>query len=187
MGNQDPWLRAEMGGTKQALVISKPEILIALIKKAKHPLIVIGHETTSSGLKSDILIRLITQLQKISHIPLVSTAHIAGELISRGVTPEAILGSMEITDRLCDPSWNGLDNRGQYDLILIAGFSYTLGALLLSGLKQSASQTKVVSIDPVYHPHATWSFTNMKTDVWGDEIERFIKLLIQQKTTNEVV
>ena len=33
MSGQDSWIRAEMGGTKQASVITKPEILMALLKK----------------------------------------------------------------------------------------------------------------------------------------------------------
>lgn len=180
MADQSPWIRAEMGGTKQASLISKPEILMALLKKSRRPLFIIGYESISPGIRNEMLIRLATVLQKTEQIPVLSTAHIAGGLISRGFTPDATLGSMETISRLCDSAWKGLDGKGQYNLILIGGFSYTLGSLLLSGLKQGAPGTKVISLDPKYHPHATWSFANLKPEAWQTEIERCIELITRK-------
>lgn len=176
MADQDPWIRSEMGGTKQAHVISKPEILVAMLKKSRRSLVIIGNETISGGKRTETLIKLILKLQNTYHTPVLSTAHIFGKLIALGIKPDANLGSMEITGRLCDPQWKGLDGNGQYDLIFVAGFSYTLLSLLLSGLKQGAPDTKVISLDPKYHPHATWSYPNMKPDAWLAEIDRFISL-----------
>ncbi len=182
MSGQDSWLRAEMGGTKQASVISKPEVLMALLKKAKRPLIIIGHETISDSVRTDIIIRMVSEFQKSKGIPILCTSHIAGQSMERGILLSGVLGSMEIIDRLRDPTWNGLDGKGQYDLVLIAGFSYSLGWLLFSGLKQGAPGTKIISLDPKYHPHASWSYANMKTDSWKTEIERLIDLLHSENT-----
>ncbi|MCA1916145.1 carbon monoxide dehydrogenase beta subunit family protein [Methanospirillum hungatei] len=186
MSGQDSWLRAEMGGTKQASVISKPEVLIALLKKSKRPLIIIGHETISDSVRTDILIRMISEFQKTKGIPILSTSHIAGQVMERGVKISGVLGSMEIIDRLRDPTWKGLDGKGQYDLVLSAGFSYSLGWLLFSGLKQGAPETKIISLDPKYHPHASWSYANMKTDSWKAEIERLIELLHTENTQQKM-
>jgi|GEM_PF-102164 acetyl-CoA decarbonylase/synthase complex subunit epsilon len=182
MNVQDSWIRAEMGGTKQASVITKPEILIALLKKAKRPLIIIGHEIISDRVRTDILIRMVSEFQKTKGIPILTTSHIAGQVMERGIRLSGVLGSMEIIDRLRDPTWNGCDGNGQYDLVFIAGFSYALGSLLFSALKQNAPQTKVISLDPKYHPHATWSYANMKTDSWKAEIDRLIDLLHSENT-----
>ncbi len=182
MNVQDSWIRAEMGGTKQASVITKPEILIALLKKAKRPLIIIGHEIISDRVRTDILIRMVSEFQKTKGIPILTTSHIAGQVMERGIRLSGVLGSMEIIDRLRDPTWNGCDGNGQYDLVFIAGFSYTLGSLLFSALKQNAPLTKVISLDPKYHPHASWSCANMKTDSWKAEIDRLIDLLHSDNT-----
>lgn len=185
MAEQDSWIRAEMGGTKRSSVISKPEVLVALLKKAKRPLILIGHETIDTDTRTDTLIRLLSIFQHHPNVSVLSTAHIAGKLISKGITPTATLGSMEILDRLRDPTWNGLDGKGQYDLIFMAGFSYSLGWLILSGLRQGAISAKVVSLDPKYHPHATWSYGNMKDDIWKKEIEQLIELINPEKKMKE--
>lgn len=178
MAGQDSWIRAEMGGTKQANLISKPEVLVALVKKAKRLVIIIGTESISENPKDAILLSAIHKLQENTTIPVISTGHISGILKEKGIIPTATFGCMEIISRLCDPIWQGLDGKGQYDVVLIAGFSYTLAGLLLSGLKQGAKGMKIISIDPKYHPHATWSYPNMKTESWKIEIEKFIDLLL---------
>ena len=174
MPAQDAWIRAEMGGTRQALVITKPDVLIALIKRAKRPLVIIGHETLTDSFRTEVIIRLVSVLHETLNIPVICTSHIAGQLMSRGLRVTGVYGSMEILDRLRDPTWEGLDGNGQYDLVCIAGFSYSLGSLLFSGLKQNAPQTKIISLDPKYHPHAHWSYGNMKNDAWKEETERLI-------------
>lgn len=185
MTGQDPWIRAEMGGTKQASIISKPEVLSALMKKANHPIFLIGSESITDNKQSDLLITLIKTLKEKWNVPVISTAHITGTLISRGLVPNASMGSMEIIDRLCDNKWQGLDGKGQYDLVILAGFSYTLGSLLLSGLKQCSWNTKKISLDPKYHPHATWSYGNMKFENWQKEIERFFDIIKTDKKNME--
>ncbi len=174
MPAQEAWIRSEMGGTRQALVITKPDVLISLIKKAKHPLIIIGHESLTDSSRTDVIIRLVSVLHESLNIPIICTSHIAGQLLSRGLDVSGVYGSMEILDRLRDPTWEGLDGNGQYDLVCIIGFSYALGSLLFSGLKQNAPQTKIISLDPRYYPHAHWSYGNMKHITWKEETERLI-------------
>ena len=43
MAADDSWIRAEMGGTTRASLISRPEVLAALIKRAKRPLFIVGN------------------------------------------------------------------------------------------------------------------------------------------------
>jgi acetyl-CoA decarbonylase/synthase complex subunit epsilon len=43
MSTTEPWQIAEVAGPKKAMVIGKPEVAVALIKKAAHPLLVVGH------------------------------------------------------------------------------------------------------------------------------------------------
>ncbi|HOL41837.1 MAG TPA: carbon monoxide dehydrogenase beta subunit family protein, partial [Methanospirillum sp.] len=116
MPAQEAWIRSEMGGTRQALVITKPDVLISLIKKAKHPLIIIGHESLTDSSRTDVIIRLVSVLHESLNIPIICTSHIAGQLLSRGLDVSGVYGSMEILDRLRDPTWEGLDGNGQYDL-----------------------------------------------------------------------
>src|SRR3989337_2024992 len=44
MATAEPWQKAEIAGPTKALVITKPEVVVAMIKKAKRPLLIVGHE-----------------------------------------------------------------------------------------------------------------------------------------------
>ena len=39
----EPWQKAEIAGPKKALLILKPEVVVAMVKKANRPLLIIGH------------------------------------------------------------------------------------------------------------------------------------------------
>ena len=47
----EPWQTAEIPGPKKALVITKPEVVAAMIKRAKHPVLVVGHKAAEQTLK----------------------------------------------------------------------------------------------------------------------------------------
>ncbi|MCK4885653.1 CO dehydrogenase/acetyl-CoA synthase complex subunit epsilon, partial [Candidatus Bathyarchaeota archaeon] len=38
----EPWQTAEIAGPKKALVITKPEVAAAMIKRAKRPILIVG-------------------------------------------------------------------------------------------------------------------------------------------------
>ncbi|HWQ66545.1 MAG TPA: CO dehydrogenase/acetyl-CoA synthase complex subunit epsilon [Methanospirillum sp.] len=177
MAGDDAWLRAEMGGTTRATVISKPEVLVALLKKAKRPLFIIGHEVTAAGPESEALTEFIEGVARAKRVPVLGTSHMIRDLIARGIKASAIMGGMEIVDRLRDPDWKGLDGHGQYDLVLIAGMSYSLGWVLLSGLRHGAPGLKTIALDRMYQPNASWSFSNQPVGPWRVSLQAVLALL----------
>jgi len=87
------------------------------------------------------------------------------------------MGGMEIVDRLCDPEWKGLDGKGQYDLVLIAGLPYSLCWVLLSGLRHGVPALKTITLDRVYQPNASWSFGNMTVEPLREQLQSILALL----------
>ena len=171
----EPWQRAEVPGTERANVIRKPAVVAALLKRAKRPIMVIGHEAAELELSSGTkLIDLLVEIAKKAKIPVVATAHTRKALVERGLEPDAIMLAVDIGQRLADPSWEGLDGQGQYDLVLIAGLPYYMGWVLMANLKDFAPHLKVVCLDPYYQPHATWSFPNTPPE----EHEKNLKALM---------
>jgi anaerobic carbon-monoxide dehydrogenase, CODH/ACS complex subunit epsilon len=173
----EAWLRAEMGGTTRASVISRPEVVVALIKQAKRPLFILGHEVAAAGPECEALAEFIEGTARARRIPVLGTSHSVKDLISKGIKSQAIMGSMEIIDRLRDLGWKGLDGKGQYDLALIAGFPYSLGWVLLSGIRHGAPALKTVTLDPLYQPNASWSFGNMSVCPWREQLQAILALL----------
>jgi acetyl-CoA decarbonylase/synthase complex subunit epsilon len=175
MATAEPWQKAEIAGPTKALVITKPEVVVAMIKKAKRPILIVGHEATDPEEKQmlDIAIRL----AKTGKIPLVATAHIVGEFLKKGFQPAAFMPAVDIANRLTDSDWKGLDGNGQYDLAMFMGITYYMEWVIFSALKHYGNGLKTISLDRYYHPHASWSFPNLSAETWSQNLEMIISKL----------
>ena len=161
----EPWQRAEVPGTVKATPIRRPEVVAALLKKAKRPIMIIGHEAVEMELEDGVtFLDLLVELAKKAGLPVVATAHVGKTLVEKGLEPAAIMSALDIGQRLVDPGWEGLDGKGQYDLVLVAGLPYYMEWVLLASLKDFAPHLKVISLDPYYQPHATYSFPNTRPE-----------------------
>jgi acetyl-CoA decarbonylase/synthase complex subunit epsilon len=177
MAADDSWIRAEMGGTTRASIITKPEVVVALIKRAKRPLFILGHEMSACGPECETLSEFVEGVVRAKRVPVLGTSHAVKDLIAKGINATAIMGGMEIVDRLRDPSWKGLDGQGNYDLVLIIGIPYSLCWVLLSGIRQGAPELKTITLDRVYQPHASWSFSNLAIEPWREQLRTILSLL----------
>jgi acetyl-CoA decarbonylase/synthase complex subunit epsilon len=178
MAKAEPWQTAEIAGPKKALVITKPAVVVAMIKKAKHPIFVVGHKAVEIKLGGKKAIDVAIDLAKAAEIPVVATAHIVGEFIKRGFHPAAWISAMDIGNRLKDPEWGGIDGRGQYDLALFAGIPYYMEWVILSGLKHFAfKHLTTISLDRFYQPQATWSFPNTSIENWAENLKVIVDRL----------
>ena len=108
----EPWQCAEIASTKKANPIQKPEIAVAMIKRAQHPLLIVGSNATERYMEGKQLIEYLIDLANASKVPVVATAHMVGEFIKRGYQPAAFMNAMEIGQRVVDPKWMGLDGNG---------------------------------------------------------------------------
>jgi len=177
MAKAEPWQKAEIPGPQRALVITKPEVVVAMIKRAKRPILIVGHEAAEIELGNEKLIDFMIRLSKAANIPVVATAHTAGELLKRGFKPASFMPAVDIGNRLKDSEWNGLDGNGSYDLALIVGLQYYMEWLILSGLKHFAQNLKTITLDRVYQPHASWSFPTLSLKEWTENLNVIIEKL----------
>jgi len=163
----EPWQCAEIAATKKANPIQKPEIAVAMIKRAARPLLIVGSNATERWLEGRQLIDYLIDFANASKVPVVATAHMVGEFIKRGYTPAGFMTAMDIGQRVVDPTWQGLDGKGHPDLVIFVGLPYYMEALILSGLKHFAPDLKTMTIDNLYHVHASWSFPNASLEDWA--------------------
>jgi len=167
----EPWQCAEIASTKKANPIPKPEVAVAMIQRATRPIIIAGSNLTERYMEDRPAIDFIIDLAKASKVPLVATAHIVGEFVKRGYQPAAFMNAMEIGQRVTDPSWVGLDGKGHPDLVILVGMPYYMQALILSGLKHFAPTLKTMTLDNMYHVHASWSFPNVSLEEWANNLK----------------
>jgi acetyl-CoA decarbonylase/synthase complex subunit epsilon len=177
MAMAEPWQKAEIPGPLKALVLTKPEVAVVMIKKAKRPILMVGHEAVDIALPSGRPIDFVAQLARAVNIPLVAAAKTSKTLLEIGLKPAAFMGSVDIANRLRDNSWEGLDGQGSYDNLLILGFPYYVAWLVLSGLKHFAPHLTTLSLDRYYQPHATWSFPNTSDEGWEQNLKVIVKNL----------
>ena len=100
----EPWQCAEIATSKKANPIQKPEIAVAMIKKASHPILIVGSNATERYLEGKQLIEYLIDFANASKVPVVATAHMVGEFIKRGYQPAAFMNAMEIGQRVADPN-----------------------------------------------------------------------------------
>jgi acetyl-CoA decarbonylase/synthase complex subunit epsilon len=167
----EPWQCAEVAATKKANPIRKPEVAVALIKRAARPILVVGSNATERVIEGRLLIDYLIDFAQASKVPVVATAHMVGEFLKRGFEPAGFMSAMDIGNRLVDSEWQGIDSKGPHDLVLIVGLPYYMEALILSGLKHFAPKLKTLTLDNVHHPHASWSFPNAGVKDWAENLK----------------
>ena len=173
----EPWQKAEIAGPQKALLILKPEVVVAMIKKAKRPILIIGHLGTENGPEYGSMIDYAIRLNKIAGVPLVATAHTISAFIKKDFQSAAWMPAMDIGNRLNDPEWKGLDGKGPYDLALFMGLPYYMEFVILAGLKHFSTNLKTISLSRYYNPHATWSFPNLSIKNWNESFEVILNKL----------
>jgi anaerobic carbon-monoxide dehydrogenase, CODH/ACS complex subunit epsilon len=167
----EPWQCAEVSATKKANPITKPEVAVAMIKKAQRPILVIGSNATERWMEGKQLIDYLIEFAKASKVPVVATAHMIGEFLKRGYEPAGFMSAMDIGNRLVDPEWKGLNGEGHPDLVLIVALPFYMQGLILSGLMHFAPDLKTMTLDNMYHPHASWSFPNATLEEWAANLK----------------
>lgn len=175
MATAEPWQTAEVAGPRKAMIITKPEVAAAMIKKAKRPILVVGHKAAEIKLKDKKLIDYMIEMAQKANIQVVATAHIVGEFLKRGHKPAGWMPAVDIGNRLADPDWNGLDGKGSYDLALFVGLPYYMEWTILSGLKNFAPNLKTLTLDNSYQPNASWSFSNTDSKSWAESLKIIIE------------
>jgi len=74
----DSWQTAEIPGPKKASLIIKPDIADAMIRRAKRPIMIVGHGILEYEVEGRKLIDCLIELSKRGKIPVVVTASTPG-------------------------------------------------------------------------------------------------------------
>ncbi|WP_321507900.1 CO dehydrogenase/acetyl-CoA synthase complex subunit epsilon [uncultured Methanoregula sp.] len=174
MPMNESWQTAEIPGPKKASLIVKPDIADAMIRRAKRPIMIVGHGIIEYDVEGKKLIDCLIELAKKAKIPVVVTASTNKEFLLRHYTPAAIMPAVDISNRLTDPSWKGLDGKEPYDLAIFVGLPYAMESTILSGLKHFAPGVKTMTLDCLYQPNASWSFPNSTIKDWAANLKGIV-------------
>lgn len=174
MPMNESWQTAEIPGPKKASLIIKPDIADAIIRRAKRPIMIVGHGIIEYEVEGKKLIDCLIQLARKAKMPVVVTASTSREFAARGFEPAALMSAVDIANRLTDPEWKGFDGRETYDLAIFVGLPYSMEWTILSGLKHFAPGVKTMTLDCVYQPNASWSFPNSTIKDWAANLKGIV-------------
>jgi acetyl-CoA decarbonylase/synthase complex subunit epsilon len=174
MPMNESWQTAEIPGPKKASLIIKPDIADAMIRRAKRPVIIVGHGILEYEIEGRKLIDYIIILATKGKIPVVVTASTNREFTDRKFSPTAIMPAVDIANRLKDHEWKGFDGKDNYDLAIFVGLPYSMEWTILSGLKHFAPNLKTMTLDCVYQPNASWSFPNSTIKDWSANLKGIV-------------
>jgi acetyl-CoA decarbonylase/synthase complex subunit epsilon len=169
---------AEIAGPKKAFIIPKPEVVSAMIKRAKRPLLVVGAESPGIETMDGDLVDTAIKVLKGGKVAVVATGHIVSVFRKRGIEVHS-MPLMNLGDRLRDPDWSGFDGEGGYDLAIFVGFAYYLEWLVLNGLKNFAQGLTTISVSRSYQPNAGWSLGTMRAEEWKEVIDVIVKSITE--------
>jgi acetyl-CoA decarbonylase/synthase complex subunit epsilon len=177
MPMNESWQTAEIPGPKRASLIMKPDIADALISRAKRPIMIVGHGIIEYEVEGKQLIDCLIALAQKAKIPVVVSASTNKEFLARKFEPAAIMPAVDISNRLTDTEWKGLDGKESYDLAIFVGLPYSMEWTILSGLKHFAPGVKTMTLDCVYQPNASWSFPNSTIKDWAANLKGIVENL----------
>jgi len=156
-----------------------PKVMANILKTpGKKKLMVIGAEALGwelDGKKvADYLIEIANKLE--CHV--VGTGHTYGYLKDK--IPADRLWDMSlinITGRLVDKEWKGLDGEGQYSMAIFGGHIVFYVSQTLSRIKNFSNWVRTVDLDRYAHPNARFSLANLSDEEWKEFLEQVIENL----------
>jgi len=161
----EAWLRAETPAIVRATLIEKPVVAAKLLKRAKSPVIVVGHEAVEG--EGSMIADLLGRIAHATGAAVIATGGVSGVLGRKGIKDSLVLSAMEAGDRLLDPAWRPAPDRDPPDYAFIIGVPYAIAAVIEAGLASFAGDhLKLVSLDRFYHPHCDLSLPNQSREEW---------------------
>lgn len=162
-----PWQTGNIVGPKNALLLN-PEHCARLLKAAKRPLIVVGANATKPSVGLPDLSEYVLRLAKSMKAQVVASPTVQSQFHATRDTQVFSMGLEDLTNRLKDKQWKGVDGKGPYDYVLLIGGVYYFESQMLATLKHFAPHVRTVSLDRFYQPNASFSFPSMDVDKWRD-------------------
>ncbi len=160
-----PFNTGNIPGPKMARA-TMPAVSGKMLARAKRPLLIVGSQVHDE----DVLAKAIAMGKAGIQIAAVGNAY--KSLGDKGL--DVYYANMHaLASYLCDPEWQGLDGKGNYDLVVFFGITYYYASQAISALK-NFSNIKVISLDKYYHPNADMSFGNLKKDVFMEALDMVI-------------
>ena len=175
-----PYQKANIPGPEMGTSVYEPKVMANLLKTDKRKVFIIGSEALDKKFLidgkpvADYFVEIAKKLQ--CHV--VATGHIYKYLDGK-IDADKLwdMSLINITGRLVDENWKGLDGKGQYNMAIFGGHIVFYVSQTLSRIKNFSNWVKTIELDKYSHPNARFSLPNFSNDDWKEFLEGLINLL----------
>lgn len=169
-----PWYLGNDPGHTRAEVADADK-MGKVISRARRILLVTGPRVPNGQDVSNPHLSLIRAIPSTSLV--VSPVTRPAMSDTEGIEPDAFMNVLEVMDRVRDPDWPGFDGKGRYDLIILMGMDYYYASQMLSLMKHFGHGVETMSLEQKYQPNAGYSFSNLTSALWEEEMVKLTQLL----------
>jgi acetyl-CoA decarbonylase/synthase complex subunit epsilon len=173
-----PYQKANIPGPEMGTSVFDPKVMANLLKSPKKKVVVIGSESLRWELNGKKVADYFIEIAKKLDCHVIATGHIYKYLkdkIDSGKLWDMSL--INITGRLVDINWKGLDGEGQYEMAIFGGHLVYYVSQTLSRIKNFSNWVRTIELDKYAHPNARFSLPNISDEEWKEFLEKVIENL----------
>ena len=175
-----PYQKANIPGPEMGTTVYDPAVMANIIKTPKKKVFVIGSEALSKNFTIDgkLAMDYFIEIAKKLDCDVISTGH-AYKYLKDKISTDKLhdMSLINITNRLSDEDWKGLDGKGQYRMAIFGGHQVFYVSQTLSRLKNFTNWLRTIDLDKYAHPNARFSLPNFNNEDWKEFLEKLIENL----------
>jgi len=171
-----PYQKANIPGPEMGTSVYDPKVMANLLKTPKRKVMIIGAESINWELDGKKVADYYIDIANKLDCQVISTGHAYKYLkdkINKGRLRDMSL--INITGRLVDQDWKGIDGKGQYNMAIFGGHLVYYVSQTMSRIKNYSNWIRTIDLDKFSHPNARFSLPNLSDDDW----KRFLEELIE--------
>jgi len=175
-----PYQKANIPGPEMGTTVFDPVVMANLLKSPKKKVFVIGSESLSENFTIDgkKVADYFIEIAKKLNCQVISTGH-TYKYLSDEIDTDKLqdMSLINITGRLVDKDWKGLDGEGQYEMAIFGGHIVYYVSQALSRIKNFSNWIRTIELDKYAHPNARFSLPNFSNKDWKEFLDKLIENL----------
>ncbi|MFX0071141.1 MAG: CO dehydrogenase/acetyl-CoA synthase complex subunit epsilon [Candidatus Hermodarchaeota archaeon] len=175
-----PYQKANIPGPEMGTTVFDPAVMANILKTPKKKIFIMGSESLSKNMTLDgkLAFDYFVDIAKKLDCDVVATGHTYKYLKDKIDTSKLHDQTLiNMTDRLSDKDWMGLDGKGQYAMAIFGGHQVFYISQALSRLKNFTNWLRTVDLDKYAHPNARFSLPNISNAEWKEYLEKVLENL----------
>ena len=171
-----PYQKANIPGPEMGTSVYDPKVMANLISDSKRKVMIIGAESINWELDGKKVADYYIEIAKKLDCQVISTGHVFKYLKDK-INKDKLydMSLINITGRLVDEGWKGIDGKGQYNMAIFGGHIVYYVSQTMSRIKNYSNWVRNIDLDKYSHPNARFSLPNLSDDEW----KRFLEELIE--------